>query len=73
MEDKETVIQRVINFLYDALDRFRDTMSDLNQNVSSLMDSLKKGCTKHQKRIRDLDYPNEEHNCEDYDEKELTK
>ncbi len=41
-EDKETVIQRVINFLYDALDRFRDTMSDLNQNVSVLMDSLKK-------------------------------
>ncbi|NVM27588.1 MAG: hypothetical protein HWN65_01995 [Candidatus Helarchaeota archaeon] len=41
-QDKETVIQRVINFLYDALDRFRDTMNDLNQNVSVLMNSLKK-------------------------------
>ena len=41
-EDRESVIQRVVNFLYDALDRFRDTMSELNQNVSVLMDSLKK-------------------------------
>ncbi|NVM55850.1 MAG: hypothetical protein HWN66_19275, partial [Candidatus Helarchaeota archaeon] len=42
MEDKESVIQRVMNFIYDALDRFRDTMSEMNQNVSTLMTSLKK-------------------------------
>ncbi|MHA1426309.1 MAG: hypothetical protein ACTSQI_09965 [Candidatus Helarchaeota archaeon] len=42
MEDKETIIQRVINFLYDALDRFQDTMTELNQNVSALMGSLEK-------------------------------
>ena len=42
MEDKETIIQRVINFLYDALDRFQDTMNELNQNISSLMSSLEK-------------------------------
>ncbi len=42
MEDKETIIQRVINFLYDALDRFQDTMNEVNQNVSALMGSLEK-------------------------------
>ncbi|MFX1293475.1 MAG: hypothetical protein ACFFD2_01260 [Promethearchaeota archaeon] len=42
MSDKEPTIQRVINFLYDALDRFKDTMNELNQNVASLMGSLEK-------------------------------
>lgn len=38
-----------------------------------LMSGLSKGCKKHDKLITDLDYPNDEHNCEDYDEKELTR
>jgi len=41
-EDRETIIQRIINFLYDALDRFQDTVKDLNQSISSLMAGLKK-------------------------------
>jgi hypothetical protein len=42
VEDRETIIQRVINFLYDALDRFQDTVGELNASIASLMDGLKK-------------------------------
>ena len=41
-EDRETIFQRVINFLYEALDRFQDTVGDLNASIASLMDGLKK-------------------------------
>ncbi|MHA1298303.1 MAG: hypothetical protein ACTSO9_02550 [Candidatus Helarchaeota archaeon] len=40
MEDKEKVLSRVVGFLYDALDNFKSTMDEVNNSVSTLMNSL---------------------------------
>lgn len=42
MEDKEKIINRVVGFLYDALDNFKSTMDEVNNSLGTLMDSLKK-------------------------------
>jgi len=41
-EDKEKVVERVVGFLYNALDNFRDTISDVSGSINQLMDSLQK-------------------------------
>ena len=42
MEDKENILNRVVGFLYDALDNFKTTMDDVNNSLSTLMNSLQK-------------------------------
>ncbi|MHA1786389.1 MAG: hypothetical protein ACTSVE_14475, partial [Candidatus Helarchaeota archaeon] len=41
-QDKEKVVERVVGFLYNALDNFRDTINDVNNSINQLMDSLTK-------------------------------
>jgi len=42
VEDKEKVIERVVGFLYNALDNFKDTIDDVTSSLNTLMDSLQK-------------------------------
>ncbi|MHC1591968.1 MAG: hypothetical protein ACXQS8_07770, partial [Candidatus Helarchaeales archaeon] len=41
-EEKEKVIERVVGFLYNALDNFKDTIDDVTSSLNTLMDSLQK-------------------------------
>ena len=42
VEDRETIIQRVVNYLYDALEHFQETVGELNASIASMMDGLRK-------------------------------